>query len=142
MRRPSSRRTIPTRVGLWSLGSAIATLEMWIGPSFSMTPTGAFGRPGVGRWWRLTTFRPSTKTFWCLTSTRRTRPVLPLSLPASTTTVSSVLMRNGCGMSEHLRGEGDDLHVAAVAQLAGHRPEDPGAARVAALVDDDRGVLV
>src|SRR3954462_15914166 len=50
----------PTRVGLWSFGSTIATLEMWIGPSFSITPTCRLGRPGTGRWWRLTMFRPST----------------------------------------------------------------------------------
>src|SRR4051794_23753966 len=43
---------------------------------------------------------------------------------------------------EHLRGERDDLHEPAVAQLAGHRPEDARAARVVGLVDDHRGVLV
>src|SRR3954462_8814083 len=58
------------------------------------------------------------------------------------TTTSSSRRIFRAPMSEHLRGERDDLHVAAVAQLAGHRPEDARAARVAALVDDDRGVLV
>src|SRR4051812_2317296 len=43
---------------------------------------------------------------------------------------------------EHLRGERDDLHVVAIAQLAGHRPEDARAARVARGVDDHGGVLV
>ena len=43
---------------------------------------------------------------------------------------------------EHLRGERDDLHVVAIAQLAGHRPEDAGPARVARGVDDHGGVLV
>src|SRR4051794_37693187 len=43
---------------------------------------------------------------------------------------------------EHLRGERDDLHEPAVAQLAGHGPEDARAARVVGLVDDHRGVLV
>src|SRR3954452_13184461 len=43
---------------------------------------------------------------------------------------------------EHLRGERDDLHVVAVAQLAGHRPEDARAARVARGVDDHGRVLV
>src|SRR4051794_23706596 len=43
---------------------------------------------------------------------------------------------------EHLRGEGDDLHEPAVAQLAGHRPEDARAARVVGLVDDHGRVLV
>src|SRR4051795_6199007 len=44
--------------------------------------------------------------------------------------------------SEHLRRERDDLHVVAIAQLAGHRPEDARAARVARGVDDHGGVLV
>ena len=55
-----SSRRMPTRVGFLSFGSTIATLETWIGPSFSITPTCAFGRAGFGRWWRLTMFRPST----------------------------------------------------------------------------------
>src|SRR4051794_4385016 len=44
--------------------------------------------------------------------------------------------------SEHLRRERDDLHVVAIAQLAGHRPEDARAARVARGIDDHGGVLV
>src|SRR3954451_3204906 len=43
---------------------------------------------------------------------------------------------------EHLRSKRDDLHEPAVAQLAGHRPEDARPARVVGLVDDHRGVLV
>src|SRR3954453_21170732 len=69
-----------------------------------------------------------------------TLPVLPLSLPAMTTTLSSA--RSFAGISEHLRGERDDLHEPAVAQLAGHRPEDARPARVVLRVDDHRGVLV
>src|ERR687893_1012961 len=65
-------------------------------------------------------------------------PVLPLSLPEITTTWSSVRSF----ISEHLRSERDDLHEAAVAQLAGHGPEDARAARVVLGVDDHRGVLV
>src|SRR4051795_3409330 len=68
-----------------------------------------------------------------------TLPVLPLSLPEMTITLSSVLIRMA---SEHLRGERDDLHEPAVAQLAGNRPEDARAARVVLGVDDHRGVLV
>src|SRR3954447_6248067 len=60
MRFPLSSRRTPTRVGLLSLGSTTATLLTWTGPSFSITPTGALGRPGVGRWWRLTMLTPST----------------------------------------------------------------------------------
>src|ERR1700759_1928393 len=69
-----------------------------------------------------------------------TLPVLPLSLPEITTTWSSV--RIFAAISEHLRGERDDLHEAAVAQLARHRAEDARAARVVLGVDDHRGVLV
>src|SRR3954471_11032990 len=69
-----------------------------------------------------------------------TLPVLPLSLPAITTTSSSV--RIFMPMSEDLRGERDDLHEPAVAQLARHRPEDARPARVVLCVDDHRGVLV
>src|SRR4051794_19974984 len=69
-----------------------------------------------------------------------TLPVLPLSLPAMTTTLSSA--RSFAGISEHLRGERDDLHEPAVAQLARHRAEDARAAGVVLGVDDHRGVLI
>src|SRR3954465_1244852 len=65
-------------------------------------------------------------------------PVLPLSLPEITMTSSSVRSF----ISEHLRRERDDLHEPAVAQLAGHRPEDARAARVVLGVDDHGRVLV
>src|SRR5919107_1273846 len=65
-------------------------------------------------------------------------PVLPLSLPEITMTLSSVRSF----ISEHLRGQGDDLHEPAVAQLARHRTEDARAARVVLGVDDHGGVLV
>src|SRR3954463_6809959 len=68
-----------------------------------------------------------------------TLPVLPLSLPEITTTLSSVLIRMA---SEHLRGERDDLHEAAVAQLARDRAEDARPTRVVLGVDDHGGVLV
>src|SRR3954454_13285538 len=68
-----------------------------------------------------------------------TLPVLPLSLPEMTTTVSSVLIRMA---SEHLRRERDDLHEPAVAQLARHRAEDARPARVVLRVDDHGRVLV
>src|SRR5919112_6133750 len=85
-------------------------------------------------------FRPSTKTFDFFGSTRRTRPVLPRSLPLMTTTSSS--RRIFAAMLEDLRREADDLHEVAVAQLARHRAEDARAARVVRGVDDHRGVLV
>src|SRR5215203_2580805 len=81
---------------------------------------------------------PSTKTRSLARSTRMILPVLPLSLPEITMTSSSVRSF----ISEHLRGERDDLHEAAVAQLARHRAEDARPARVVLGVDDHRGVLV
>src|SRR6188508_1715903 len=43
---------------------------------------------------------------------------------------------------QHLWSERDDLHEAALAQLAGDRPEDARADRLALIVDEDRGVPV
>src|SRR3954454_21406580 len=74
-----------------------------------------------------------------------TLPVLPFSLPEMTITSSSVrIFISGSSDEplEHLRGERDDAHEAAVAQLARHGAEDAGAARVVRRVEDDRGVLV
>src|SRR5690606_29560824 len=42
---------------------------------------------------------------------------------------------------QHLRCEGDDLHVLLVTQFTGDRPEDTGPSRLAVL-DEDGGVLV
>src|SRR3954465_3419073 len=44
--------------------------------------------------------------------------------------------------SQHLRGERDDPHEALVAELTADGAEDARPARVAAVADDDRGVLV
>ena len=75
-----------------------------------------------------------------------TLPLTPRSLPVITWTVSPFLT---CifamvddAMVEHLRGQRDDLHEPLVAQLAADRAEDAGAARVAAVADEHRGVLV
>src|SRR4051812_39774548 len=57
-----------------------------------------------------------------------------------TTTSSS--RRIFAAMLEDLRRKADDLHEVAVAQLARHRAEDAGAARVVRRVDDHGGVLV
>src|SRR5829696_9553547 len=67
-----------------------------------------------------------------------TLPVLPLSLPAMTTTLSSVRIF----ISEHLRRERDDPHEAAVAQLARDGSEDARPARVVRGVEDHGRVLV
>src|ERR1044072_6536071 len=67
-----------------------------------------------------------------------TLPLAPLSLPATTTTVSPFLIF----MSEHLRSQRDDLHELLVAQLATDRSEDAGAPRLVVLLDQRGGVLV
>src|SRR6266545_5326839 len=82
---------------------------------------------------------------------RSTSPCLPLSLPAMTITgspgASSSQRRVGCGLlrstvSEHLRGERDDLHEVALAQLTRDRTEDTGATRIVGLGEKDGRVLV
>src|SRR5438309_4270532 len=82
---------------------------------------------------------------------RRTSPCLPLSLPAMTITGSpgarSSQRRAAWTLFfsialEDLRGERDDLHEVALAQLSRDRPEDAGAARVVGLGEKDGRVLV
>src|SRR5665647_3906658 len=104
---------------------------------------------------RLATFRPWTTTRYGVPvlsgrSTRSTIPRLPASLPPSTRIVSPLrisetFVTRGAtarAISEHLRRERDDLHVVPIAKLARHGAEDPRAARVALVVDEDGGVLV
>src|SRR5687768_9608503 len=76
---------------------------------------------------------------------RRTLPVLPLSRPAITTTLSPLLMcramikfRN----SNHFTCQRNDLHEVLVAQLTGDSAENAGASRVVVLVDHHGRVLV
>src|SRR5690554_2443977 len=71
--------------------------------------------------------------------TSRTRPSLPRSRPAMTTTRSPFLT---LAMSEHLRCQRDDLHELLLAQLAAHRAEDARATRLAVVLEDHGGVLV
>src|ERR1700716_679833 len=104
--------------------------------------------------WRLATLTPRTTILPLCGSVRSTSPCLPLSLPAITTTVSpgarssqrclvfALFVSISFLSLENLRREGHDLHEVALAQLAGDRPEDPGAPRVVLRVDDDRRVLV
>src|SRR5207249_10372544 len=82
---------------------------------------------------------------------RRTSPCLPLSLPAMTITgspgarSSQRRVVSGLFLSmvlEDLRGERDDLHEVALAQLARDGPEDAGAARVVGCGEKDGRVLV
>src|SRR5215472_4581703 len=147
--RPPSSVLKPTRVGLSLLGSIWATFEMWIVPSFSTMPPGL---PMAGRVWRFTILTPWTMTRPSVGRTRRTSPVLPLSLPVMTTTLSpflifSLLMSANpklcCALaSEHFGSQRHDLHELARAQLARHRSEDARADRLALLVDEHRGVAI
>src|SRR6266567_1437434 len=79
-------------------------------------------------------------------TTRRTSPVLPLSFPAMTTTLSPFLIFSLAISinpgSQHFGRKRDDLHEFAGAQLARYRSEDARADRLALLVDEDRGVAV
>src|SRR5215210_8069210 len=88
-----------------------------------------------------------------LGSVRSTLPVLPASLPDMTRTLSprrifsatiSASLRHAPrrAPSKHLRGERDDLHEVALAQLARDGSEDAGPARVSRVVDQHGGVLV
>src|SRR6185437_5186633 len=124
--------------GLFDLGSIWATFEMWIAASFSTMPP---CWPGDWRVCRFTMLTPCTTTRSSATSTRSTSPLLPLSRPARTTTLSPFLILS-FAMSEHLGRERHDLHELAGAQLARHRSEDARADRLVLRVDEDGGVAV
>src|SRR5882762_7798177 len=104
------------------------------------------GWPIAGRVWRFTMLTPWTRTRPSWGRTRRTSPVLPLSLPARTTTLSPFLIfsliMNAASSSQHFGRQGHDLHELAGAQLARHRSEDARADRLALLVDEHRRVPV
>src|SRR5262245_48860796 len=167
-RRPSGIVFTPTRSAFLVCGLKSAMFETSIGISLSMMPP---WMPfiGFGRWCFLTRLMPSTTT--CPASMRRsTVPRLPLSRPAMTMTSSPFLIRSilvissglgdlqgarqGVGpfpshpapllhpASEHLGSERHDLHEPLGAQLARHRPEDPGADRLELRVEQHGGVRV
>src|SRR6056297_2354193 len=101
-------------------------------------------RPPCDVWdwrvWRTTMLIPSTMALPALGSTEEMVPSLPLSLPARTMTLSPVF--SFAAMSQHLRGERDDLHETLRAKLADHRSEDTRADRLVRVVEDHRGVAV
>src|SRR5277367_498914 len=128
-------------------------------------------RCGLGLTCFFTIMTPSTRTRFLSAMTRRTRPCLPLSLPAITSTLSLRLIlmpaitlfhpRRSCCRGAGLRFyvlrapangrrvklddlgcERDDLEELLFAELAGHGAEDAGADRLVNVVDDDSGVLV
>src|SRR6056297_58832 len=83
---------------------------------------------------------PSTTALSADGFTEEISPSLPLSLPASTTTLSPFFSL--AAISEHLRRERDDLHEVLRAQLTNHGPEDPGADGLVVVVEDHGGVAV
>src|SRR6185503_17407329 len=84
---------------------------------------------------------PRTSARASLGMTWNTSPFLPLSRPVSTITWSPFFILAE-DISEHLRGEADDLHVVPGPELARDRPEDARADRLALRVDQHGGVAV
>src|ERR1051326_6892686 len=114
----------------------MATLEASSGIGFSMMPPGTCACRGLV--WRWATLMSSMMTLPVAGSTWMTVPWRPRSLPLRTTTLSPLRIF----MSQLLRRQGHDAHETAVAQLAAHRAEDAGAARLHLVVDEHRRVLV
>src|SRR6056297_768477 len=85
-------------------------------------------------------FTPSTTALPDLGSTDWIAPSLPLSLPASTTTLSPFF--SFAAILQHLRGERDDFHEFLGPQFTHHRPENTGADGVTGIVEDNGGVAV
>src|ERR1044072_3302192 len=136
----ASTRLLPRRVV--PLPSTTITLERWIGASAVTMPPVLPARPP---WLTtlvcfLTRLTPSTITRCSSRSTWMTLPSAPLSLPAMTRTVSPFLMFTL--ISEHLRGQRNDLHELLLAQLPTHGAEDARAAGLAIGLEDHGGVLV
>src|SRR5262245_14224718 len=116
-----------------------STLESASAPSRSMMPPcRSFC---VGRWCFLTMLTCSTTTRPLSVRTWSTLPRLPRSRPAMTPTVSPRRTWIDC-MSEDLGCQRNDLGELPLPQLAGDRPEDPGADRVLVGLDQDDGVAV
>src|ERR1700722_6956562 len=108
---------------------------------------------GFGRVCRFTMLTPSTSTLPVVRSTCSTRPVLPLSRPAITFTVSSFLILTfisgrasfrsrrrilNPAILNHLRRKRHDLHEFLLAQLTSHRPEHARPDRLADIADQHR----
>src|SRR5688500_3186556 len=86
-------------------------------------------------------FTPDTTTLLSLGLAETISPVLPLSRPESTTTLSPLRIF-AADMLQYLRREADDLHMLLRAQFTNHRPENAGPDRLFVLVDQHRGVGV
>src|ERR1043165_5093817 len=153
---PSSRIWWPDRVGSEQCGQITITFETSIG----------FSRSRIPPWipllvlallWRFTMLTPSMITFRFLGCTSITRPFLPLSFPAITTTRSFFLTlistfiavpsffvgSDGAARgSDDLGREADDLHEPAVSQFSSDRAKHSSAHRLVVRLDDHRGVLI
>src|SRR5210317_689827 len=85
-------------------------------------------------------FTPSTMALLAFGITAEISPSLPLSLPASTTTLSPFF--NLAAILQHLRSERDDLHEVLRTQLTHNWPEDTGANRLVVVVEDHGRIAV
>src|SRR5512139_897878 len=120
--RPSSSSLKPTRSPFCAALLNSATLETWIGISFSIMPP-VTPLIGLGLACFLTIPTPSTTT-WSVSSTRRTVPRLPLSLPVMTTTSSPLRILFIPISLQHFGRQRNDLHEAFATELTRHRPEN------------------
>src|ERR1700730_11759099 len=104
------------------------------------------GSPMRGRVWRLARLTPCTIARDWAGNMRSTSPVLPLSRPVMTITLSPFLIFSFAMVSapgsQHFGGERHDLHESACAQLASDRTEDAGANRLTLLGNEDGGIAV
>src|SRR5580693_3692691 len=116
----------------------ILTFETAIGLSLSAMPP-LICLAGFGRVCRLIMDTCSTRILPLAGFTSSTRPVLPASRPAITFTWSFFFnkIRTGSnsflffGISNHLGGQGHDLHEALLAQLPGNGSEHARSHRLA-----------
>src|SRR3954447_12953207 len=130
--------------GCWLVRPALGRGLVWRLAMFRPSTTTATSASGLIRRqlepYLLTTFLKLCRFF----TTCSTVPRLPASLPDRTRTWSPFLMSGTriergrccvCATLEHLRGERDDLHVVAIAQLARNGAEDARPARIPLVVD-------
>src|SRR5439155_17678896 len=145
---PESSRC-PIRVAFPQDLHTTMTFERSMNCSFRMMPP-VWPPRDVGRMgrWRLARATPSTMTRFSRGRTLTTRPRLPRSLPAITSTSSFFLISTvrislvSCQSSQHLGSQRDDLHESLLPELSRHRTEDPGAPWVLLFVDQYNSVVV
>src|SRR5260221_12892497 len=113
--------------------------ETWIVNSFSTMPPAS---PMRGLVWRRAIWTPCTTTRLSVGNTRNTSPVLPLSRPLMTTTLSPFLIFSLAIGSQYFWRQRDDLHEPLGAQFAGNRPEDASPDRLAGPLDQHGRIAV